>query len=206
MLKKLIIPICALMLSSSYAGFATDAHPAQGYPEVKGNVVSKTAYTAKGINHMLILSLSDLYNTRDETGEMIFTNREIYAYDYSNDGAIPPTLDYKMYDYVHQCETFARLEFSNDIPLITDLDNDGQKEVWIAYYQGCHGDVSPDTLKVFMYENGKKHAIRGHTSVFVDGMFYGGDYKVDAAMQKTPKPIYNFALSLFNRCAHNSPK
>ncbi|MCR5563909.1 MAG: hypothetical protein K6F46_11205, partial [Desulfovibrio sp.] len=82
---------------------------------------------------------------------------------------------------------------------ITDLDGNGVSEVWITYYVSCHGDVSPDGMKVLMYEGGKKHALRGETFLHVDGMDMGGSYKADPAFNEAPAPIRRFADELWRR-------
>lgn len=179
-----------------------DSHPLQGYQEAKGNVLNKIPYDTANDKNTLLLTESGYYNTRPDPKypEELCMNKEIYVWNYK-EGPMPPLLTFKLYDFIHDCPTSARLEFSKEIPQLTDLDGDGKKEVWIGYYKGCHGDVSPDELKVFMYLDGKKHSIRGLNRIYVDGGYLGGDYKLDQAMSSADKRFKDYGIKLFKRLA-----
>lgn len=181
-----------------------DDHPLQGYNETEGDFYNKRTYTQNSASHVVLLTQSDYYQTHKKFRDYdeVCMNKDIHAYGYVEDGKVNPTLQWKMYDFIHDCETSARLEYADGFPMITDLDNDGVKEIWIGYYKGCHGDVSPDELKLFMYINGKKHAIRGHNRIFVDGHYAGGEYKLDEAMSKAGKIFGDYGVSLFLKIAN----
>ncbi|MBO6258903.1 MAG: hypothetical protein J6M93_06185 [Succinivibrio sp.] len=206
-LRKLVILLlstfCAVALSAPDA-INPDDHPLQGYSETEGSFYNKRTYTQHADLHTVLLTHSDYYQTRHKIGDYdeIFMNKEIHAYDYAEQSGAMPKLSWKLYDFIHECPTSARLDFADDIPQITDIDGDGQKEIWLGYYKGCHGDVSPDELKVFMYLNGKKHSIRGRTHIFVDGHYSGGDYKEDSAMQNAKKVFRDYGIKLFLKLAN----
>lgn len=81
---------------------------------------------------------------------------------------------------------------------ITDLDNNGKGEVWLMYRTVCHGDVSPSNLKVIMYQEQQKFAMRGTSKVRVsDNRFDGGDYKFDRAFMAAPQIFRDFAQKLW---------
>ena len=182
---------------------AAEMAASSGFPEAKGQLVSKNVYQSSSAEHVLLQTESGYYQTRPDPKdpEYVHANKEIYVYDHLLQGKIPGPLNFKLYDYVHDCIAAARLDFTEQSPLITDLDGDGHKEVWISYYKGCHGDVSPDELKVFMYKEGIKHSIRGRTFLFVDGKFYGGDYKFDASMSRADPRFRTFGEQLFRYLA-----
>ena len=175
-------------------------HPLQGYREVQGKLWKKKNYTDSRGKNLVILTHTGLYTSKPTADpNFICSNGDLYAYGYTNDSAVPPTLLWRMHDYVHECETSARVEFSKDSPIITDLDGNGISEVWITYYIGCHGDVSPDGMKILMYEGQKKYALRGETFVHVDGMNLGGKYKADSAFASAPAAFRQFAHKLWQK-------
>jgi hypothetical protein len=182
-----------------------DDHPLQGYQEATGNVINKTSYANSDEKHTVIQTETGYYKSTPQPKypDEVCMNNEIHVYDYIEKEKAMPDLSWKLYDYIHDCQTSARLEFTKDSPLITDLDSDGKKEVWISYYKGCHGDVSPDELKVFMYRDGAKHSMRGQTHLFVDGSFCGGDFKMDKTMSTADKKFRDFGVNLFRRLAED---
>ncbi len=193
--------LAAFVLISASALADGGDHPLQGYAGTQGKLWKKTPYTDSRGRHMVVLTHTGLYQSRPDPAypDNVCGNSDIFAYGYDDDGAAAPTLAWKMHDYVHDCETSATAEFSQDSPVITDLDGNGVSEVWITYYVSCHGDVSPDGMKVLMYEGGKKHALRGETFLHVDGMDMGGSYKADPAFNEAPAPIRRFADELWRR-------
>ncbi|MBQ7618410.1 MAG: hypothetical protein IJS50_06000, partial [Desulfovibrio sp.] len=99
----------------------------------------------------------------------------------------------------HNCETSLSLEFAKSSPIVTDLDHNGLAEVWLTYYLACRGDVSPEGMKIIMYENGQKYALRGETFLHVDGQDLGGKYQLDSAFKKAPEVFRRFADQLWQK-------
>jgi len=64
-------------------------------------------------------------------------------------------------DHVLDCSFDLILHFLKDTPIITDLNEDGIHEFWFVYQMTCTSDVSSYAMKIIMYENGVKHAMRG---------------------------------------------
>lgn len=123
----------------------------------------------------------------------------MYAYGYSNDG-YGPVLDWKLYDYIHACTVDTTLEFSGSSPIVTDLDKNGISEVWLVYYLSCRGDISPDGMKIIMYEGKKKYALRGKAMCHIgDGQYAGGDYTADPAFASAPSVFRQFADKLWQQ-------
>ncbi len=71
------------------------------------------------------------------------------------------------------------------------------------YKTTCHGDVSPCDMKIIMYENNQKYAVRGESRVQVgvldngEKQFIGGEYKLDENFKKGPKVFKEFAQKLW---------
>lgn len=77
-------------------------------------------------------------------------------------------LQWKIYDFVKECPFDIHFHFIHDAFRITDLDNNGQQEIWVMYSLACVSDASPDNLKLIMYEGNTKYAIRGLTRNYED--------------------------------------
>ena len=78
------------------------------------------------------------------------------------------------------CETGSDLlaSFMMKASGVTDLDKDNIGEATFGYAYTCTTDVSPQTYKLFVIENGEKFVLRGTTRV----EDFGGTFKPDDAM------------------------
>jgi hypothetical protein len=93
-------------------------------------------------------------------------------------------------DFYFVAKTFA----------VTDLNNNGKAEVWMMYKNSCHGDVSPVPIKIIMYENNKKFAVRGTTKVQVSATDYmGGGFSFDEAFKNAPAIFKQYAEKLWKQ-------
>jgi hypothetical protein len=69
----------------------------------------------------------------------------------------------------------------------------------MMYRTYCLSDVSPSDLKIIMFQNAQKYAMRGETKIdWGDGTFDGGTYKLDDAFKASPEVFQNFAKSMWN--------
>ena len=122
---------------------------------------------------------------------------ELFAYNFSLDKNNSQQI-WKMYDFVADCPVDIEAEFYPQFPIITDLNKNGIAEVWIMYKVGCHGDVSPVTLKLMMYEGNKKYAMRGENKIqFGANEYIGGEYKFDKTFDSAPIVFKNYAIQLW---------
>lgn len=170
-------------------------------PQIKGKIFKKISFSDQQGQKTVILSHSGIYQSKTNDPEQIYTNGDLYAYGFKAMGDISDPL-FSMHDFVHECEAYATANFAKGSPLVTDLDKNGISEVWIIYYVSCHGDVSPDVLKILMYEGQTKYALRGETFVHVDGMDLGGKYKADPAFKTAPKAFLKYADKLWQKYKH----
>lgn len=199
-MKTLLLTL-ALALTASMAPAAQggdDGTTLRDFPEVKGTILKSVPYTDKGARHVVILTQEDYPSrpNRDDP-DFICGNADVRAYGYNLEGTSGPV--WRMHDFVHDCEASATAEFSTDSPFVTDVDGNGLSEVWLVYYVSCKGDVSPDGMKILMYEGGKKHALRGETFMHVDGQDMGGQYTADPAMRAAPQAIRHYADQLWQQ-------
>ena len=122
---------------------------------------------------------------------------EIYAYHYlliNN----KPKFVWKIYDYVSGCLSDVQNEFINNTLSVTDLNNDGIAEIWVMYIIDCHGDVSPDHMKIIMYQGNQKYAMRGLNKVELHDED-GGQYTFDKEFLKAPKAFKDYAIKLWKK-------
>ncbi len=100
---------------------------------------------------------------------------------------------WKMNDFINDCELDITCRFYDDHLAITDLDKNGLAEITMVYALSCRGDVSPNEKKLIMYEGGNKYAIRGEELMILQKDTIGGTMTVDAAFSKAPPAFLAFA-------------
>lgn len=67
---------------------------------------------------------------------------------------------WKVQDFIEDCPVDTTLQILKPVSL-TDLNDNGLKEVWMVYKLACRGDITPADMKIIMYEGKTKHAVRG---------------------------------------------
>ncbi|MBR6466741.1 MAG: hypothetical protein IKT16_01145 [Desulfovibrio sp.] len=183
----------ALLLGLAQAGLLCLA-PAmlQAAPwPVKGKVVSYARVDDRlGSGHVVYTE------QRINSGEV--ATRLIHAYRFAEEQGGEPL--WTINDGVEECvDAAAKGRFSAGAPVITDLDGDGLLEIWTGYIVGCRSDVSPEDLKIIMYEGRKKYAMRGETLIDVDGSRMGGKGKMDGAFREAPEAFRRQAQKLWRQ-------
>ena len=138
---------------------------------------------------------------RDDFPALRFSGKEaegvLRAYHYTAEDANSQLL-WEMKDYEDLCDFDLVTDFRYPSVELTDLDKDGFAEVTFMYTLGCVSDVSPLELKLMLYENGKKYALRGRTRmperIVIGGEeFSKSNYKIDPAFEKAPQSFLEFA-------------
>lgn len=144
----------------------------------------------------IVLLTATKETKRDNEGNM---NGALYAYHYITLGdSIWQT--WRVYDFVSDCPVDMILNFIDRTFSITDLNQNGQAEVWMMYKVSCQGDVSPVTMKIIMYEGSKKAAVRGTTRVKISvDEYLGGEYTFDETFRKGPAEFREYAQKLWNQ-------
>lgn len=151
-----------------------------------------------GINYILI-SLPGEYVSKKEKGyESQEMSSYLYAYHYVKQGS-KYVLKRKLQDYVMSCALDLTLYYVHGSIKITDLDNDGIKEVSFVYIKSCRSDVSPHDMRFMLLENGNKYPLRGSTVIKLGGMEEGGDKKYGTEFTKAPKAFKKFAEKQWNK-------
>lgn len=196
-----VLMLFFLIFLTNSSAFAEDSILAGQDSAIKGKVLKEVPFTDQNSKKVLVLSKSGLYKSHPDATNPDYTcgNADIYAYCFDISRSGQPVLLWQIKDFIHDCDSSATAEFTVDSPVITDLDKNGISEVWITYYVGCHGDVSPDGMKIIMYEGNKKYALRGETYVNVDNLQVGGKYTTDQAFGSAPDVFRRFADQLWQK-------
>ncbi|MEM6841716.1 MAG: hypothetical protein AAF632_05795 [Bacteroidota bacterium] len=127
------------------------------------------------------------------------SDAELFAYRFIKKGNQFEQV-WRVYDFVKNCPVDIEASFVPNTFEVTDLNLNGVAEVWLMYRTVCHGDVSPLTMKVIMYEGDQKFAMRGRNKVRVtETDFVGGEYKFDLAFQNGPDVFRHFAEKLWKK-------
>lgn len=122
----------------------------------------------------------------------------LFAYRYEMNGE-SVKLAWRVYDFIENCPLDIEANFVENTFKVTDLNKNGVAEVWLMYTTVCHGDVSPSTMKVIMYEGTQKFAMRGRNKVRITETSYdGGEYTFDLVFSNGPKEFRDYALNLWN--------
>jgi len=164
--------------------------------QYNGNIVQVVRWTDNTGDNIVILTATDKTASKGPVGG---SDAALYAYHYLVSGdSIKQT--WKVYDYVEDCDVDIDLYFVDKTFAVTDLNKDGKAEVWIMYKNSCRGDVSPASMKIIMYQDNKKFAVRGINKVQVSANEYaGGEFTFDDAFKKAPVEFRQYAEKLWKQ-------
>ncbi len=197
----------------------------KGFYEYSGQFIGGITWFDKNGENILIISKSDKFlgeiaiearkNKEYEIvdGDTAFFgveseayDQEIFAYNYViQDGN--PSLLWKMYDFEKNCVGNLFLQYLENPPLLTDLDNDNIMESWIIYKKNCTSDVSPFDMKIIMHEGKQKFALRGKNIVQVGvDSYVGGEKEFDSNFQNGDQRFIEYAENLWEKHKINTVK
>ncbi|MGV3619417.1 MAG: M949_RS01915 family surface polysaccharide biosynthesis protein [Archangium sp.] len=157
------------------------------------NGVRELRFTDKAGEHLVKFVLSDVKKKKSSEG-----------WSKSRDLLVTHTIGKKQIwqakDFVQQCEFDLQLEVVDGSIEVSDVDENGQGEVSFLYRLGCRSDVSPDGMKLLMYEGPTKFALRGESKERVsETEFMGGEFQADPAFDKAPAVFLDFATAKWKR-------
>ena len=156
----------------------------------------KKAYQWKDGRGSNILVLAETGAVPDQKSQEGGRKAELFAYCFL-DGSKTPS--WKIYDSEKQCPVDVEAFFVTEAIEVTDLDGDGLSEIWIVYKTTCRGDISGRAMKIIMYENGVKHALRGSEKIVTPEGEFDGGREFDAAFAKAPQSFRDFAVKKWDR-------
>ena len=164
----------------------------------KGRIVDAARWTDDLGDNVIILTETGEYQSTTVKDDG-YRDGELYGYHYLVQGDSIKLL-WKVYDFIKECPVELKASFIKNTLAITDLNHDGKAEIWMMYKTVCHGDVSPSTMKIIMYEDSQKFAVRGTNRVKLSAnKFMGGEYSFDDAFKTGPEPFREFAKQLWQK-------
>jgi hypothetical protein len=197
---KILGPLVSLILTQTcLAQFKVTELDKNSVPkniQYNGNIVQAVRWTDNTGDNIVILTATDKTPSKGPVGGR---DAALYAYHYLVSGdSIKQT--WKVYDYVEDCPVDIDLYFLDKTFAVTDLNKDGKAEVWIMYKNSCRGDVSPAPMKIILYQDDKKFAVRGTNKVRHSANEYaGGEFTFDDAFKKAPAEFRQYAEKLWKQ-------
>jgi hypothetical protein len=163
----------------------------------KGEVISAFKWTDKLGENVFIATETGEIPSSKVYSEIALSDAHVYAYHYViQENQVK--LIRELHDFVSECNFDINASFIPRTIHITDLNSDDTGEIWMMYKTYCLSDASPSDLKIMMFQNGQKYAIRGNSLMDLGNQdIYGGDYKMDEAFSSGPSVFRDFAKSMW---------
>ena len=190
-----------LFASFSFAQVVTTKLGKSNLPKFvkyRGKLIDAIQYKDSTGDNIVLKSETGIYQSKTDIDNGT-NSADLFAYHYKikGDSAI---LLWRVTDYIKACELDITANFIEGAFFITDLDRDQTAEVWLTYQTSCRGDVSPNTMKIIMYEGQKKHAMKGERLIRVSPTeILGGKYVFDAAFLKAEPVFRDYAKKLWKK-------
>lgn len=124
----------------------------------KGKPVQAIQFQDKTGTYLALITET---GSQPKKGDDEFRQAHVYGYVFQLKEKETPLLLWQLHDLVTDCNLDMIASFVPGSFAVTDLDKNGQAEVWMTYRLACRGDVSPSELKIIMYEGKTKYAMRG---------------------------------------------
>ncbi|MEO6721367.1 MAG: hypothetical protein ABIN67_13445 [Ferruginibacter sp.] len=164
----------------------------------KGKFIDAFQYKDTLGRNIIVRSETGIFRTKADVDSGT-NSAGVYAYRYTlkDDSAM---LAWSMIDFVKQCELDITANFVLNAFSVTDLDKDSIAEVWLVYQTSCRGDVSPNTMKIIMYEGDKKYRMTGLRKIQLSpSEVLGGKYKFDDSFLNGNAIFKNYAKELWKK-------
>jgi hypothetical protein len=166
--------------------------------QYKGNIIQAVRWKDHTGDNIVLLTATGKMLSKNAPDDS-YSEAALYAYHFLI-SAYRCNLTWKVYDFIKECPVDLDLYFVDKTFAVTDLNKDGNAEVWLMYKNSCHGDVSPIPMKIIMYENNRKFAVRGSTKVQVSETEYmGGNFTFDDAFKNSPAVFRQYAEKLWKQ-------
>ena len=199
-MKNIQLVLCLILTQCCFAQFKLTKLNKNSIPKsihYAGNIVEAVRWTDSTGSNIVILTRSDITPNKNAPDQG--SDGALFGYHFiiSGDSA---RQTWRVYDYVEVCQVDMFLHFVEKTFAVTDLNKDGKAEVWIMYKVSCQGDVSPVPMKIIMYQDNKKFAVRGTTRTQVSATDHmGGDFTFDEAFKKGPVEFRQYAEKLWKQ-------
>lgn len=165
----------------------------------EGKIKSAVQWKDVSGDHVVIASETGPYQNKKFSHENEGTDAALFVFHFliKKDSAVQT---WKVYDFVADCPLDIEASFIKNTFQVTDLDHNGNAEVWMMYKLACRGDVSPSEMKIIMYHGNQKYAMRGQNKVQLgEDEFTGGEYKFDDAFANGSEDFLDFAKKMWEQ-------
>lgn len=200
-MKKLFLLVLTFFSTASFAQPKIKKLDKSSIPndiQYTGNLVNALRWTDNPGDNIVITTETGISESKGSGGED-YRNAALDAWHYRLEAG-SWKMTWKVHDFIKECPVDLAANYIKNSFAVTDLDKDGIAEVWMMYKTVCHGDVSPSTLKIIMYQGDNKYAVRGTTRVRVSEKdYYGGEYTFDEAFKKAPQQFREYASRLWKK-------
>jgi hypothetical protein len=199
------LAICANFVYAQFNYSRIEATDLPTQLKYAGKLQKAVKWVTDNNEHYVILSQKEIYQSTKKDMDGYFTkNAELFAYHYtiSKDSSHQV---WRVYDYTFDCGFDILQSFIGEKVHLTDLNKNGEPEIWVLYRNQCTSDVSPATTKLIMYENNTKYAVRGVDKVKNSALGYeGGEYGMDKNFKSANILFQQYAIDLWNKyCIRN---
>jgi hypothetical protein len=202
-MKHLFLLLTALFLERAcFAQFNIAKPDSASLPKgivFKGHIVNTASWVDSLGENVVILTETGEYQSTTIKNDDSYRDAALYAYHYliQKDSV---KLLWRVYDFTKECPVDLYANFIKNTFAVTDLNHNGKAEIWLMYKTVCHGDVSPSTMKIIMYEGDQKFAVRGMNKVRPSANeFVGGEYSFDDAFKTGPEVFRQYAQQLWQK-------
>lgn len=160
--------------------------------KIKGKIVDIARWKDSTGENLVVLSQSG--EIKSKVSDCDFCRDSLlYAQQFRKNGNGWMSV-WRMQDFEKKCEWDLHVGYFKKSLSITDVDDNGIAEVSFLYMLNCISDVSPERMKLLLYENGKKYSIRGRKILKFGNLRYEGDMKLDKSFNDAPKSFKVFAV------------
>ncbi|MEP2240314.1 MAG: hypothetical protein ABJI22_18245 [Maribacter sp.] len=161
--------------------------------DFKGTVVEALKWNDLNGENILIQTVTGNFTwmdyEKDSTDYTLNDKAELYAYLFIKSSTENEyKKKWRLYDYIECYSLDWFIGYAPKATTITDLDEDGITEIAMPYVLMCRGGMDPGIMKIIMFEDDTKYALRGETMLMCGNEnAYGGEYEASTNLEKKPK-------------------
>ena len=116
-------------------------------------------------------------------------------------------LQSKIYDFNNDCHGNAGAFFITNSLKVTDINNNGIKEVTFLYDILCENDTFPPKMKLIMIEGKNKYKIRGQKKSFIETWdIEGTNFNIDPLFELADNKLLNYAVQQWSQFVYSGDK
>jgi hypothetical protein len=162
-----------------------------------GDIVEAYKYTDSTGDNIVLLTETEVMDVSIDEDTPMF-NKGLYAYRFQKKGDAWEEA-WRVYHSKDDCPHFPVAQFVKGAFTLTDLNSDGEAEVWLVYVSSCHDNASPNYLYTTMETVNRQYNTYGECLLKLpngDSMGGGFAFCDNFANATTPPAFLDFAETL----------